>query len=126
MKISTAHQHFICATNTDAETNPEKYLGPNYQAILNFWLFLDNYSSQDIRERVAGDSDIPFATSYIQLIKQKAEIITNNHRYRVYQASHETHGDLRIVGLATWELVSMHELLQEGHELQFIPLFQNL
>ena len=49
MKISTTHQKF--ADQLDDQTAleyPERFLGPNWADVLNFWLYLDTLSDEDL------------------------------------------------------------------------------
>jgi hypothetical protein len=45
MTYSKIHQKFSKRLKEpDALTNPGKYLGPNFQAVLDFWFYLDTLS----------------------------------------------------------------------------------
>jgi hypothetical protein len=49
--ISKIHQKFSeLINNPDALTNPKKYLGPNFEKVLDFWIYLDTLSDQDKKE----------------------------------------------------------------------------
>jgi hypothetical protein len=51
MTYSKIHQKFSkYLKQPDALTDPEKYLGPNYQDVLNFWIYLDTLSDQEKEE----------------------------------------------------------------------------
>jgi hypothetical protein len=51
MKISKIHQAFSeLLEQPDALTNPAKYLGPNYQDVLNFWIYVDSLNDEEKEE----------------------------------------------------------------------------
>jgi hypothetical protein len=46
--ISSTHQRLSCyLNNNDVLNNPEKYLGPNYKILLNFWIHTENINYID-------------------------------------------------------------------------------
>ena len=48
--ISKIHQRFSeYLRNSRVLTNPEEFLGENYEAVLNFWLILDELSKDQLR-----------------------------------------------------------------------------
>jgi hypothetical protein len=48
MTYSKIHQRFSeRLKNPDVLTNPGKYLGPNYQDVLNFWFYVDTLSDEE-------------------------------------------------------------------------------
>jgi len=59
MKISKAHKRFSeRLENPRVLTNPEEFLGPNYKAVLNFWMILDELSEDQwivIKERYTNE-----------------------------------------------------------------------
>jgi hypothetical protein len=53
MKISKSHKYFANRlhrlrqiTNQEDLTHPERYLGSNWEAVINFWLYLDTLSEE--------------------------------------------------------------------------------
>jgi hypothetical protein len=63
MTYSKIHQAFSeLLEQPDVLTNPEKYLGLNYQDVLNFWIYVEGLSEQEreeIRQRYwALDEDV--------------------------------------------------------------------
>jgi hypothetical protein len=70
MKISKIHQAFSeRLKNPDVLTNPEKYLGPNWEDVLNFWIYVDTLSDEEkkeIDERYwALDFIVKYSTNYV-------------------------------------------------------------
>jgi hypothetical protein len=47
--ISNSHKRFSERLNNPRVlSNPEEFLGPNFETVLNFWLFLDDLSEEQI------------------------------------------------------------------------------
>jgi hypothetical protein len=65
MKISKTHYQLLDITqDNEALTNPQKYLGPNYQEVLRFWNHLDKMSvSQliDVGEKFSNIDSLNWA-----------------------------------------------------------------
>jgi hypothetical protein len=63
MTYSKIHQNFSQRLNQpDALTDPEKYLGPNWKDVLNFWIYLDSLSEHEreaiVERYYALDDDV--------------------------------------------------------------------
>ena len=51
MTYSKIHKRFSeRLEQPDALTNPEKYLGPNYQDVLDFWFYIEGLSDEERKE----------------------------------------------------------------------------
>ena len=117
MKISTAHQIFADRLKDQTALEcPERFLGPNWKDVLNFWIYLDTLSDEE------------------------HEIVTNRYldleedaRNKAYQAAVSTIGneyafvawDVPFTigsSYATLDLISSHKL----ESLKFLPLFLDL
>lgn len=122
MHYSKAHQHFASdLQKPEALINPQDFLGPNYETVLNFWWFIDNptqkqwkevnrrYYAPDHAAKVAASNAAYFAAE--RAASYAARWIT----------SVAYHGNA--VTYATWELIGMHTLLNDGKNLLFVPLF---
>ena len=126
MNYSKAHQNFSdYIQNPEALTNPQDFLGPNYETVLNFWTFMDSltedqrnevnrrYSALDRAARDAAGSaayDAAYdAAEYPGVAGEAA-----------WAAAWYANRD------ATWELMGMHTLLNDGNDLLFVPLFNDL
>jgi len=94
----------------DVLTNPEKYLGANYQEVLRFWDHLDTLSSEEIEAAKKTYWDLDSE------VRHSARRIAN--LYSVAPAS-----SVPEIDFATWELVGYHKLMERGIPLTFIPLF---
>jgi hypothetical protein len=50
MKISTTHQRFVDLLNDQTALEyPERFLGPNWKDVLNFWIYLDTLSIKRLK-----------------------------------------------------------------------------
>ena len=144
MNYSKAHQRFSTRLqNPEALTNPQDFLGPNYETVLNFWWTIDSLTETQWKEVVrryraldpaawdaawsaAGDA-ASYAASYAA-------------GYAAWYAARDAAGDAAwdaawdaagdaawsAAGYATYELIGMHTLLNDGKTLLFVPLFNNL
>jgi hypothetical protein len=142
MTYSKTHQRFSeRLKNPDALTNPEKYLGPNYQDVLNFWIYLDSLSDEEKGEM----NDLYWALNYnMRYFANGAarnaaiEVVGWEFRYAAWLAADEVigvkirYGDLytvydvspwRVVFCyATLELIGHHKLLEQDKTPTFLPL----
>jgi hypothetical protein len=49
MKISKTHLKFANILNsTEVLTHPENFLGPNWEEVINFWLYLDTLTEDQL------------------------------------------------------------------------------
>ena len=129
MKISTAHQIFADRLKDQTALEcPERFLGPNWKDVLNFWIYLDTLSREDFdivgkRYCALGGVDT------LKSLTRKAARDTIGYYY-VYATSAwvVTPTLTRIpasVGVTcvyvTLELIGSHNL----ESLTFLPLFLN-
>jgi hypothetical protein len=94
-------------------TIPEKYFGPNYKPLLNFWIYWDSLSSIQ-------------RCDYQDLIKNLGDSIWPKAYYEARRSSEKVMNCA--VSLHCWELeiVGMNKIIEEGKSLTFIPLLENL
>lgn len=135
MKYSKAHYNLARRlgkngwNNLDVFDIPEKYLGPNYASVLNFWWYLDSLTAEQLLELED---------------KYMLEWARNNRRYHTLFSYAEANlGNLyptsavnasranvrEIIGKfpnlpapITLELMTMHTILDSGESLMFVPL----
>jgi hypothetical protein len=51
MNYSTTHKRFgELSSNPEALTNPQDFLGPNYETVLNFWWTMDSLTETQWNE----------------------------------------------------------------------------
>ena len=118
--------------NDDILSRPEDFLGPNYQTVLNFWMFLDSLSEEQWKEVMKRDVDME-----VYMVEDASETATDSVRkmFPDFFNGENTHFTLFYnsnIGApdttwdATCELIAMNSLLEEGKSLTFVPLFSNL
>jgi hypothetical protein len=127
--ISKTHKRFSERLNNPRVLeNPEEFLGENFEAVLNFWLSLeelseeqikvvkerydafhnDNYSEWDEARELANDASIEVvAWGYVYYAGCAAYDVTNSEA----------------AGYATRELIAMHLILEQKQPLTFFPMF---
>ncbi len=123
MKISKIHQRFANRVGQEALTNPEPFLGPNYKTVLNFWYYLDTLTEDQINVAFVRYDAIPYEPSVSRdLVRYAArDVVGETNRSAVYMASFDFSASY-----ATYELIAMHKLLEQGKKLIFVPLFDSL
>jgi hypothetical protein len=140
MNYSKAHQKFSTKLqNPEALTNPQDFLGPNYETVLNFWWTMDSLTETQWNEvarryraldSAAGDA----ASSASRAASRAAAGYAAG--YAAYDAAWSAAYDAAwsaawaaawyAAGDATYELIGMHTLLNDGENLLFVPIFHNL
>jgi hypothetical protein len=133
MEYSKAHQRFSNRLqNPEALTNPQDFLGPNYETVLNFWWTMDSLTETqwnevarryDALDRAARDAALSAAWS------AAGDAAWDD----AWEAAGDAAGSAAAgyaagsaAGYATWELIGMHTLLNDGKTLLFVPLFNDL
>jgi hypothetical protein len=123
MKISISHQHFANWLKAqDALTNPEKYLGPKWKDVLNFWIYLDSEESEWDERRCTATLRAAYniigsewdERRCIATLRAAYNIIGSEYGYAAFNA-HVGYAE----GHATCELIASHKL----ESLSFLPLF---
>jgi hypothetical protein len=125
MKISKTHRRFSEELiEPKALTNPEDYLGPNWQDVINFWLFIDGLSESEISK--IGDRywDLDYhvrEADYSFSYCAAKEIVGVNVRNAALWAAYEV-TVLVVFDFATSELIASHKLLEQDKTLVALPL----
>jgi hypothetical protein len=144
MNYSKAHKNFSNRLqNPEALTNPQNFLGPNYETVINFWWVIDGltenqwnevarrydaldaaardaawaaagYAARDAAWAAARDAAMSAAWSAAGNAARDAA--GSAARYAAWDAARS----------ATYELMGMHTLLNDGKDLLFVPLFNDL
>jgi hypothetical protein len=119
IKISKTHQKFAYRLKDQTALEyPERFLGPNWKNVLNFWFYLDTLSVEDfeiVYDRYWDLDDL----SAIKNLAWKAVKDTIEY-YNANEAWCATAGIA--TRCATCELIGSHNL----KSLNFLPLFLNL
>jgi hypothetical protein len=135
MKISKAHEQFADLLEIkfnfpkrDVLNRPKKYLGPNWEAVINFWLYLDTLSVGQMKF---------IDHQYYSLSREYRRISRDNSFYSsndTISPCSTTAGDAAYRGAsclsiavrdATHELIGLDKLLKQKNQLVFFPLFLN-
>ena len=126
--ISKAHQEFSeRLEDPRVLTNPEEFLGPNYRAVLNFWMILDDLSEEQWRTIESRYWDF-CNKPYYEWLKATAEADKASEetigREIAYHAA-RTAWDVYIFAFlfATRELIGMHKLFEQNKPLTFFEMF---
>lgn len=136
MKISKAHQRLAkFMRQEDVIPTPEKYLGPNYLSVLNFWLYLETLSKEQVIKLSKLYSTIDYYER-LQVAKQATNLskktIPVGYMNTAWNASHII--DYRTnefnanycMGYATLELIASHLFIEQEEPFTFIPMFEKL
>jgi hypothetical protein len=130
IKISKAHQKFSELLNKPkALTNLAKYLGPNWEDVLNFWIYVEGLSEQEkeeMRQRYrALDGNVRISAYFAVSVAAK-EVVGWEFRDAAFYAAYDTAYDVAewgVGGRATLELIAHHKLLEQNKTLTFLPLY---
>jgi hypothetical protein len=130
--ISLTHSVFLRRINDKCEgspqdvlSNPAKYLGPNWENVLNFWIYLDTLSIEErgeMNERYRA-LDLKVRNSAIFAASVAAgEVVGENFRNAACSAAWDITGWC-IFSCATYELIAHHNLKTPA---TFIPLIREI
>jgi hypothetical protein len=123
MKISNTHKSLSKELkNPEVLTNPEPFLGPNWETVLRWWLYWESLTDEQKDELVRRYCAIDYNTSdrardlaYVAT----AEVISDDNCWAVWIVAPYPEA-------LTGELISMHLLFERGHSLTFVPLIKDL
>jgi hypothetical protein len=109
MTYSKIHKRFSKRHNKpEALTNPEKYLGPNYQDVLNFWIYLDTLSKQDkekINDRYLALDNIVRDSAFVVARYAAKEVVGEEFIFEAWRAAYDVTRERVVFGDATLELI---------------------
>jgi hypothetical protein len=152
MNYSKAHQNFSNRLqNPEALKNPQNFLGPNYETVLNFWWFMDGLTENqwyevarryDALDDAAWDA-ARYAAGYAagDAAWSAARDAAGSAAYfaagyaagdAAWSAARDAAGSAAYFAAgyaarnATYELIGMHTLLDDGKTLLFVPFFNDL
>jgi hypothetical protein len=128
MKISKTHRNFAIRLNSqEVLTHPENYLGLNWEAVIDFWLYLDTLSKEQfeiVRDRYW---DLSYEERSIAKDKawEAAADATDFADDASYSAFDSVFCAKPAAEYATKELIGLDKLLEQGHQPVFFPMFLN-
>ncbi len=122
MKISKTHQALSKELkNPEVLTNPEQFLGPNWETVLRWWLYWESLTVEQrdelYRRYYAIDDDTRNRAWDLAKVVANGVIGRDNMRAIWWVSSYSQ---------ITMELIAMHLLFERGHSLTFVPLVNNL
>ena len=127
MIISKTHKHYSERLNRpEVLTNPEEFLGPNFEAVLNYWLILDGLS-QDQWKTIEGRFDDFYNNQLSEWDKAADEAIEASDKTIGEDFSyHAAWAALDVYYSAYWatrELIGMHKFFEQEKPLIFFNMF---
>ncbi len=128
--ISKIHKHFSeLLKNPGVLTNPEEFLGPNFEAVLNFWLILDDLSEEQWRvvkkryEVFCNENYLEWYEAVNLAIDASKEVVGGDYAYHPSWAAYYATNSWA-ARWATRELIGMHKILEDQQNpLTFFPMF---
>jgi hypothetical protein len=122
MKISNTQQALSNRlNNTEVLTNPESFLGPNWETVLRWWLYYESLTDEQWRELVRrywAIDDYTRDRAYDLARNVVVEVIGEANRLAVLFIAPYL--------AITYELIAMHLLFERGYQLTFVPLIKDL
>jgi hypothetical protein len=118
MTYSKIHQKFSnYLKQPDVRTNPEKYLGPNWEDVLNFWIYVDTLSVEEMEEigqRYRALDEEVRISAIIAACDAAEEVVGLDFRYDAWFAAYDVTGSRVVFSWATYELIGHHKLLEQN------------
>ena len=116
---SSALEHYL-KNHPYALDDTVQNFGPNYEAVLNFWVYIDTLTEDQISSIRISDSRPYSLEVYCKNIVFDQYGVWHSASYSRVRKTSEYKSFL---GYATLELVAMHDLLTDCHKLTLIPRF---
>jgi hypothetical protein len=123
MKISKIHQEFSdILKEPRALKHPEDFLGPNWEDVINFWLYVDTLSESEISK--IGDRYLALDYHVREASRRAArdsagEVVGWKVKNAAWCASYDV---TRLVfAYATNELIAYHKLLEQNKTPLALP-----
>jgi hypothetical protein len=108
--------------NPEVLTNPEKFLGPNYETVLNFWKYVESLDQETHKMIERRFSSTPLKLDLINRLCDKVFDRLNVDSQHLFLAC--SYLENKAVARATYELILMDQLLDEGYTMTFLPMFE--
>jgi hypothetical protein len=125
MTYSKIHKRFSeRLEQPDALKNPEKYLGPNYQDVLNFWIYLDTLSVEEKEEMGQRYQALKYKVRYCAIDDARNAargVVGWRFREAAWWAAYDVTGRV-VFGFATYELIGHHLFINKS----IVPIFLEL
>lgn len=133
MNYSKTHQRFSAYLKVpESLERPEDFLGPNYASVLNFWSWIDTLTAGQSSD-VALRWQTYYGTGQCSVIEDASYAVNHKAAHAAWEATWldvwKNGGDWGVARAITWatqELIGMHILLEQGNQLVFVPMFDNI
>jgi hypothetical protein len=102
--------------------DPEEFLGPNYETVLNFWSWIDTLTEDQKKEVNRRWHRLDTIFSTLHAVEMAARNVIGPDCEIV---AWDSLNGFAAAAWATDELIAMHDILGQGKELIFVPLFAN-
>lgn len=128
MRISKIHQKYAeLLSNPQVLELPENFLGPNYKTVLNFWLWLESLSIEELE-----GFHSPFNTGVGETptrIRIRQAAINAGHSNETSRAADAAWSVLHqriewLAAYATWEIIGSDKLIEMGHPFTYLKQFE--
>jgi hypothetical protein len=132
--ISKTHKRFSeRLRNPRVLENPEEFLGENFEAVLNFWLILDDLSEEQWRVINERYDDF-YNEKYYEWLKTadlawdaSKEVVGVDYTIHVGCVAYAVTKYALAIQWTTRELIAMHKILENHQQpLTFFPMFLDL
>jgi hypothetical protein len=115
--LSKIHQNFSnYLRQPEALTNPEKYLGPNYQDVLDFWFYIEGLSDEERKKMGQRYRALDFKVrdcAFVAARHAADAVVGWEFRSAAWWAACDVTGWF-IFGDATYEIIGHHKLLEQN------------
>jgi hypothetical protein len=129
MKISKTHQMFSeDLKDPRALTNPEDYLGPNWRDVINFWLYIDGLTEEEMdkmNNRYCSLSEDVLDSAHLSAQSSAEEVVGQHVEDVAWSAAWDVTDWGSVFAYATEELLAHHKLLEQDKTLVALPLCIN-
>jgi hypothetical protein len=122
MKISNTQQRLSDRLNNpEVLTNPELFLGPNWETVLRWWLYFESltFAQRDELNRRYFAIDL-------DTWRRAGDLTLNAAIEVIGKDNWDAFWFVAPFSVITYELIAMHLLLERGHSLTFVPLIKDL
>ena len=128
MNYSQFHQNFANNNQVaDSLNDPEKYFGPNYATLLNFWWFLTTLTDaqEDELNRIKNRVN---SSNYLFTASEQASNVSDTGSFCLFLSRDvfEKCRNSMTKAEASHEIIGMHLLLDWKEPLKILPLFSEL
>lgn len=115
----------------DSAYEPEKMLGPNWETIFNFWIFIENLEKEQWESIASGYYNVSdgFYNDFIEETSERVCSRSFDAQFSTWIVANDkkVNGNARLLAIfVTYELIAMHEILNSGRSIIYLPLFENL